>query len=195
MRVEKRILDLSVRELLEHASAEAPTPGAGSVAALTAALAASLTEMAARASGRWGEAAASCAQAAVLRERLEELAPANDEAYEHALAALNLPTELDASTRNQLIGASLERAAAVPLAITEAASDVADLAAYVAQEGDPRVRPDAAAAALLALGAARAAAHLVEINLGVRERDERLLQAQRLAADAAAAAARSLAPT
>jgi len=190
----KRILDLSLRELLEQASGEAPTPGAGSVAALTAALAAGLTEMSARASGRWGEAASVCAQATVLRERLEELAPANDEAYEHALAALHLPSELDPDTRNQLIGESLERAAAVPLAITEAASDVADLAAYVAEEGDPRVRPDAASAALLALGAARAAAHLVEINLGVRERDERLLQAQRLAADAAAAAARSLAP-
>jgi len=189
-----RILDLSVRELLDRASAEFPTPGAGSVAALTAALAAGLTEMAARSSSRWGEAASVCAQAAVLRERLEELAPANDEAYEHALAALNRPTELNSETRNQVIGESLERAAAVPLAITEAASDVADLAAYVAQEGDPRLRPDAAAAALLALGAARAAAHLVEINLGVRQRDERLLQAQRLAADAAAAAARSLAP-
>lgn len=188
-----RILDLSVRELLEQAAGESPTPGAGSVAALTAALAAGLTAMAARGSSRWGEAAAVCAQASVLQERLEELAPANDEAYEHALAALHLPSELDTAMKNQLIGESLERAAAVPLAITEAASDVADLAAYVAQEGDPRMRPDAAAAALLALGAARAAAHLVEINLGVRQRDERLLQAQRLAADAAAAAARSLA--
>jgi hypothetical protein len=55
------------------------------------------------------------------------------------------------------------------------------------------VRADATAGAFLAHGAARAAAHLVEINLGVRQRDERLLQAQRLAADAAAAAARSLA--
>ena len=47
---------------------------------------------------------------------------------------------------------------------------------------------------MLALGATRAAAHLVEINLGVLENDERLHRATRLAADAAAASARTLAP-
>jgi len=188
------LLELTVRELLDAAASEAPTPGAGSGAALTGALAAALTEMAARASASWEPAGGVCAQAEVLRARLEELAPANDEAYEHALAALHLPAELDAGARNDVIGASLERAAAIPLAVTAAAANVADLAAFVAEEADPRLRPDAAAAALLALGAARAAAHLVEINLGVRELDERRLQAQRLAADAAAAAARSLAP-
>ena len=41
---------------------------------------------------------------------------------------------------------------------------------------------------MLALGATRAAAHLVEINLGVRELDERRLRANRFAADAAASA-------
>ena len=47
---------------------------------------------------------------------------------------------------------------------------------------------------MLALGATRAAAHLVEINLGVLENDERLHRATRLAADAAEASARTLAP-
>lgn len=188
-----RLLDLSVRELIEESASEAPTPGGGSLAAITGAFAAGLIAMAARNSTEWREAGSVVAQATTLRWRLMELAPANDEAYEHALAALNLPRELDHGSRDQLIGESLERAAALPLAIAEAASNVAELAAVVAEEGNPGSRGDAAAASMLALGATRAAAHLVEINLGVLETDVRRVHATRLAADAAAAAARTLA--
>ena len=189
------LLDLSVRGLLDDVASEAPTPGGGAMAALTGALAAGLIEMAARNSPQWEMRGAVTAQAKVLRERLTELGPLNDEVYAHALAALNLPAAVGADAANAVLGPSLERAAAFPLAIAEAASNVAELAAVVAEEGDHGVRADAAAAAMLALGATRAAAHLVEINLGVLEHDERLLRATRLAADAAAASARTLAVT
>jgi methenyltetrahydrofolate cyclohydrolase len=187
------ILDLTVLELLDAASSVAPTPGGGSVAAVTGACAAGLVTMAARTSTGWDGAGGVAAQAATLRRRLEELAPANDEAYERALAALERPQREGTESRDQALGETLERAAAIPLAIAEVAANVAELAAVVAEEGDPRTRADAAAAAMLALGATRAAAHLVEINLGVRELDERRLRANRFAADAAAASARTLA--
>jgi methenyltetrahydrofolate cyclohydrolase len=187
------MLDLSVRGLLDEIANEGPTPGGGSIAAVTGAAAAGLVEMAARNSRDWELAGAVVAQAKVLRERLAELAPLNDEVYEQALAALSLHEEIDRGSRRALIGTSLERAAAFPLGIAESASSVAELAAVVAEEGDPQVRGDAAAAAMLALGATRAAAHLVEINLGVLEHDERLVRATRFAADAAAASARTLA--
>jgi methenyltetrahydrofolate cyclohydrolase len=190
-----RFDDLSVRGLLDETASEAPTPGGGALAALTGALAAGLVEMAARNSPDWELRGAAVAQAKVLRERLAELAPLNDEVYEQALASLRLPDGVDEGSRRALIGTSLERAAAFPLAIAEAASNVAELAAVVSEDGDPTVRADATAAAMLALGATRAAAHLVEINLGVLEHDERLLRATRLAADAAAASARSLVVT
>jgi formiminotetrahydrofolate cyclodeaminase len=190
-----RLHELSFRELLDEVASESPTPGGGAIAALTGALAAGLVEMAARNSPEWELRGAAIAQARVLRERLVELAPLNDEVYEHALAALRLPDALDGGSRNELIGSSLERAAAFPLAIAEAASNVAELAAAVSEEGSPTARADATAASMLALGATRAAAHLVEINLGVQEQDERLHRAARLAADAAAASARTLAFT
>ncbi len=190
-----RFDDLSVRGLLDESASEALTPGGGALAALTGALAAGLVEMAARNSPDWELRGAAVAQAKVLRERLAELAPLNDEVYEQALASLQLPDGVDEGSRRALIGTSLERAAAFPLAIAEAASNVAELAAVVSEDGDPTVRADATAAAMLALGATRAAAHLVEINLGVLEHDERLLRATRLAADAAASSARSLAVT
>jgi formiminotetrahydrofolate cyclodeaminase len=190
-----RLHDLSVRGLLDETASEAPTPGGGAIAALAGALAAGLVEMAARNSPEWELRGAAIAQAKVLRDRLSELAPLNDEVYEHALAALKLPGAVDENSKNELIGASLERAAAFPLAIAEAASNVAELAAVASEDGSPAARADATAAAMLALGATRAAAHLVEINLGVVEEDERLHRATRLAADAAAASARTLAVT
>ena len=188
-----RFDDLSVRGLLDATASEALTPGGGALAALTGALAAGLVEMAAQNSPDWELRGAAVAQAKVLRERLAELAPLNDEVYEQALASMRLPDGVDSESKRALIGTSLERAAAFPLAIAEASSNVAELAAVVAEDGDPTVRGDATAAAMLALGATRAAAHLVEINLGVLEHDERLLRATRLAADAAAASARTLA--
>lgn len=189
-----RLHELNVRELLDEVASESPTPGGGALAALAGALAAGLVEMAARNSPDWELRGSAIAQAGVLRARLTELAPLNDEVYEHALAALRLPDAVDRGSKNELIGSSLERAAAFPLAIAESASNVAELAAVVSEDGSPAARADATAAAMLALGATRAAAHLVEINLGVREEDERHHRATRLAADAAAASARTLAP-
>lgn len=70
----------------------------------------------------------------------------------------------------------------MPLAIAEAAADVALLASEVAKDEGSELREDAAAAVLLAAGAARAAAHLVSINLASRPD----LQAKARAAVAAA---------
>jgi formiminotetrahydrofolate cyclodeaminase len=86
----------------------------------------------------------------------------------------------------------MQRAAALPLEIAEAASDVAEVAAVVAERCDGLVRADAAGAAALAAGAAAAAAHLVGANLTVKPDDPRLLQARRVADDARYSASRAL---
>lgn len=85
---------------------------------------------------------------------------------------------------------TMARAAAVPLAIAEASVDIVLLAVDVAERCDPALRADAVAAAQLAEGAARAAAELVAVNLGVIEDDERLELARTLAEAAATAARR-----
>ena len=76
--------------------------------------------------------------------------------------------------RNATLGVALERAAAIPLAIAEVGADVADLAASLAEHGNPAVRGDAVAGALLAEAGTRAAAHLVRINLGATPEDVRV---------------------
>ena len=73
------------------------------------------------------------------------------------------------------------QAAEVPLAIAEAAADVAELAALAAAEGSPHLRPDATAATALAEAAVRAAAHLVEINLATVAGDQHSARADLLA--------------
>jgi formiminotetrahydrofolate cyclodeaminase len=70
----------------------------------------------------------------------------------------------------------------VPLAIAEACADVVVLARALADRLDPALGPDLETAALLAAGAARAAAHLVEINLAVGSDDERAVRARAAAA-------------
>ena len=82
---------------------------------------------------------------------------------------------------------ALEGASDPPLAIAEAATEVAEAAAEVVRAGSWSFTPDAAVAAELAAVAARGAASLVAANLNATPGDERLARA-RAAADRAGAA-------
>jgi methenyltetrahydrofolate cyclohydrolase len=139
-----------------------------------------VAKAAARSDG-WSDSAGARAQAIDLRDRLLSLAAQDARAYEAALDAL----ERGDST----IAPALFVAAEVPLALAEAAADVALLAADATERADGASRADAAAAAALAAGAARAAAKLVEINLSTQPGDERIAAAER-AVEAANEAAR-----
>jgi len=162
-------------------SIETSAPGGGSVAAIVTGLAASLAAMAARFSTeQWEDAAGAIAQAETLRARVLPLADEDARAYESFLLARRMSEEFDPQVRDAAIGEALSRAADVPLAIAEAALDVASLAAELVEHGNPNLRGDAATAALLAEAAVRAAANLVEVNLATREGDERIERAREL---------------
>ena len=165
-------------ELLDTIAAETPAPGGGSVAAFVTEMAASLAAMAARFAHDWDGAAGAVAQAETLRHRAAPLAGEDAVAYENVLTALRMPEELEPEVRDTLIGETLSRAADVPLAIAECAASVAELAAEIAVRGNPNLRGDAAAAAILAASAARVAANLVEINLSTVEGDDRVERAR-----------------
>ena len=185
-------LGLPLQEFLREVASPEPMPGAGYCAAISLAMAAGLVAMAAGASrGEWGEAKGAAAQATTLRERVAPLAQRNVQAYADAVARLRGAG--DGGGQGDDLGLLLERAARIPLEIAEAAVDVASLAAVVAERGEQALRADAVAGALLAQGAARAAATLVEVNLGTTSTDERVKRARDLAGTAAAAADRALA--
>ena len=192
MRTDRRYLDLSVDELLVELASPSPVPGSGFAAAVAIAMGAATITMAARLSHDWPEGRGAAAQAETLRKRVMELASRNAEAYEAALAALKGGEE-KYRTRDETMGDALARAADVPLEIGDAATSVAALAAEVADRGNPRFCADCAAAASLAVAGARAAAILVEVNLGTTGEDERVRRAREQIEDASASLAQALA--
>jgi methenyltetrahydrofolate cyclohydrolase len=195
---EDRDLDLTLTAFLDALATRGRAPGGGSAAALTVAFAAGLVAMVARSSREmWEDAAGVAAQALTLQDRAAALSRKDAEAWEAALAALRAaadPTERPAGTREELdLERKLERSAAIPLEIAELGADVATLAVEAAVHGEHEYRADAAAAAALAAGGARAATHLVEVNLAIRPGDERLTRARASQTAAYEAAERLLA--
>lgn len=187
------LLDLPVHAFAAQVAAETPAPASGSTAAVVVSLAAALVAMSARFSRRdWPDAGGVVAQAEALRKRAAPLAQADADAFEAVLAVRRTMKSLPAGERDAALGLALSHAADVPLAIAETAADVAELAALVAEKGNPNVAADAAAAALLAEGAARAAATLVAVNLGTTAEDERAARSRTLVSSAQEAARRAV---
>ncbi len=186
-------LELRLDEFLHKLAGGGHAPGSGSIAALTVAFAAGLVRMVADGSREsWVEAGGVAAQALALQARAEPLVRWDAEAWQEALAALRGAGNGDPRRRDEELERKLDRAAEMPLQIAETGADVAALAALAADLGEGAYTADAVAAAMLAAGGARAAAHLVSINLGVRENDERLTRARASEEAAAKAAARAL---
>jgi methenyltetrahydrofolate cyclohydrolase len=179
-------LDLTLGEWLEELARADPAPGGGSALGIAVAMAASVLTMTARLSG----AAGFTAQAEALRVRTLPLAQLDADVYAAALDVRRRTADLKPEERDWEIGRAFSDAAAAPLEIARAGSDVADLAGQLAASGDQRVRADALAAAALGAAAARGAAALVAANLTALDDDPRVAEAQQLADSADRAAAR-----
>lgn len=177
-------------DFLEQVAAQEPTPGGGAATAVAVALAAGLAGMVARFSrDHTADAPGMAADADALRHRAGPLAQADAAAYEQVLAARARPRDgEDPAARRRRLDAALSRATDVPLAVAEIGSSVAGLAARLAERGNPNLRGDALAAALLAEAGTRAAATLVTINTAnAGPGDDRAARAGDFAAAAAAA--------
>jgi methenyltetrahydrofolate cyclohydrolase len=161
-------LDQPVGQFLDQVAARSPAPGGGGAAAMTAALAAGLVAMAARFSAAHLPGAGDLAvRADQLRCRAAELVDEDAQAYGRVLDAFALPQDAEDGERDRRVREALERAAAVPLQMTEIAAQVATMAARVAGAGNPNLRGDSVTAAILAAASARSAACLVDINVAL----------------------------
>jgi len=166
------LADRPLAGLLDVVASTDPAPGGGSSAAVAVALAAALLEMCSRLElAREGVSEHLAqdlpVQARTLRERGLQLADQDLSSYAGVLEALRQPK--DQPGRADRLEAALTEASQAPLAIAEAAAEIAGLAAAVTAVSDPAVRGDALAAVLIAEAATAAAASLVEINLASRE--------------------------
>jgi formiminotetrahydrofolate cyclodeaminase len=171
-------------------------PPGGAIAALVAAWAAALAAAASdRSREGWDGAAGARAQAQSLRTRALQLVERGTRAHAAAMETLaerGPGADAGASeTRDWRLGQAVRKAAQPPLELSACALDVAQLAELISAHAAGEVRADAAVAAQLAAAAARAGAHLVEINLVVGGDRQPAVHARELAEAAAAAAARA----
>ena len=101
------------------------------------------------------------ARAHEVREEVTGLASADGVAYGRVLEALR---EAPGEERHRRLDDAVSEAIAVPMRVLELASEVAALAADVAETGNRNLEGDALAGSLLAEAAARSAATLAQLN-------------------------------
>jgi formiminotetrahydrofolate cyclodeaminase len=159
-------LGSTVEGLLEQLAARTPAPGGGAAAALTCAMAAALVEMATSFASAQGLEVVHD-RAHRIREEVSGLAYADGRAYGVVLEALRMePGE----ARTQSLDDAVSGAIGVPMQVLELATEVATLAADVAETGNRNLEGDALAGSLLAEAAARSAATLAQLNASMLSR-------------------------
>lgn len=165
---------VTVQQFFDQVAGPTPTPGGGTVAAFTAALAATLPAMvAALTLGRKKYAAAEGDMRRIkgdgerLRAELLTLGRQDSEAFDNVLRARRMPqsSPAEVEAREQAIVAAELEAARVPLRTAEACVQVALLAAEAAEKGNVNAASDAGVAGLLAHAAGMGALLNVQINL------------------------------
>ena len=168
------LADLSIKEFLAKTASNSPVPGGGSIAALSAAIAASLSEMVANLTiGKRGfeaieeEMREIVKNAFQYRERLIRYIDKDSNAYNDVMAAFKLPkgTEHERNNREETIQEALKNAALVPLDVAKDAFKIIELAEKVVKQGNKKAITDAAVATMMARTAVLSALYNVKINL------------------------------
>jgi len=166
--------ELSIKEFLKRTASDSTVPGGGSVAALSAAFAAALTEMAANLTiGKKkykaveDEMKALAKEASRYREKLLGDADRDSEAYNQVMAGYSLPknTDEEKNIRNEAVQKGLKAAASVPLDVAKDAFRIMELAEKAARDGNKNTVTDAAVALMTARSAALSALYNVRTNL------------------------------
>ena len=149
-------------------------PGGGSIAALSAALSASLSEMVANLTiGKKGYEAVQkemkeiTEAASKLRKKLIKDIDRDAAAYTAVMKAFKMPknTEKQKERRNQAIQSGLKNASLVPLDVARDTFNIMDLTAKVIRKGNRNAATDGAVAALTARAAILGALFNVKTNL------------------------------
>ena len=168
------LADLSIKEFLAKTASNSPVPGGGSIAALSAAIAASLSEMVAHLTiGKKGYEALEEEMQEIAkdtfqyRERLIRYIDKDSNAYNGVMGAFKLPkgTEQERNNREGAIQEALINATLVPLDVARDAFKIIELAGKVVKQGNKNAVTDAAVAVMMARTAALSALYNVKINL------------------------------
>lgn len=166
--------ELTIKEFLEKIASGSPTPGGGSVAALSAALAASLTEMTANLTiGKKGyeavgdEMNAVAQDALQLKKKLISAIDNDSDAYNDVITAIKLPgnSESEKRHRKEMLQNGLKKATLVPMAVAEDAIHIMELAGKTVTKGNKNSITDGTVGVIMAKAAVLSALYNARINL------------------------------
>ena len=166
--------NLSAADLLARSASAAPTPGGGSVAALSGAFGLALVcmSLAVTRRGKQAEQAAELetlsAEADTLLQRLKAHPDADVQAFQRYLAAQALPRQDEAQVqaRRAALQAAAQVATAAPLSAARDLLSALELAERAAAAVSRRIVSDVGAGAALLAGALHATLLMVDINVG-----------------------------
>lgn len=165
----------TLQQLLDAFSSPAPTPGGGSAAALTGAVAASLLAMVAgMPKTRTGTPEERRTldgihpELLALRQQLVDLIDRDAAAYDMVVAAYRLPkaTDDEKAVRRAAVALAMREATDAPLETARAASALTAHGRLVAEHGNANAKSDVSVALTLAMAAFSGGMANVEANLG-----------------------------
>lgn len=171
------LLEANARILLEQTASAAPTPGGGSIAALSAAFGVGLLSMSLEVSAaRLAKKGLTLTpdprtELTQLRMRLQELADEDVRVFERYMVALKLPPEQKEAALHEATLAALQVPMSIAYTVLEALKQMTPVLPMVISS----VVSDVGAGAAIAEGAARAALLTAQINfsaLSLLERQE-----------------------
>ncbi|KAB3533509.1 cyclodeaminase/cyclohydrolase family protein [Alkaliphilus serpentinus] len=168
------LASMKLNEFLQETASSNPVPGGGSIAAMSAATAAALTEMVANLTvGKKKyveveeEMKGIAAEASKLREKLLADIDKDADSFNEVMAAFKLPkeTEEEIEKRKEAIQEATKKAALVPLEVAQTAFDMMGIIETVVVKGNQNAVTDGAVAAMMARTAVLSALFNTKINL------------------------------
>ncbi|MEW5760829.1 MAG: cyclodeaminase/cyclohydrolase family protein [Candidatus Thermoplasmatota archaeon] len=164
------LIEKSIDEFIDEVATEEPTPGGGSVAALSGALGVALSCMVCKLTiGKkkyeevWEEMRKILDELVPIGERLKKLIDEDTEAYKKVISAYSMPkNNMD---REEAIQSALVSATKVPFEVIWQCYRALQLVDIVAEKGNVNSITDAGTSCIMLFSAIRSAASVVKINL------------------------------
>ena len=175
------LVDKTVREFLEETASDSVTPGGGSAAALSGALAAALGTMVCNLT--LGKEQYVNVKSEILEiktkmesnlKRLTALIDEDANAFNDVMSAFKLPksTEEEKTTRSNAIQEGYKKAINIPMETAKLSLQCLGLMSTLVLKGNQNAVTDAGTGALVALSAVRGAIYNIKINLtSVKDQD------------------------
>jgi len=173
--------DQQIKNFLDTLASKSPTPGGGSVAALTGSMGAALLSMVGNLTiGKKkyihveDDIKRLLKRSEILRADFEELMERDTEAFNQFMAIMKLPkeTEEQKEERRKKMQIALIEAANVPLEVARKSLEVLNICQEIANKGNKNVISDAGVGAILAEAAFDSAILNVKINLAMIQEEK-----------------------